>query len=78
MVYKQIQNLRKKKKLSQLEMAFKLHMSQSAYAKLENGKTKIDIERLIEIAKLLHADLNELLTYEIKSINTFINGYIPS
>lgn len=78
MVYNQIQNLRKKKNLSQFEMALKLHMSQSAYAKLENGKTKIDIDRLIEIAKLLHTDLNQLLTYEIESINTFINEYIPS
>ncbi len=74
MVYKQIQNLRKEKKISQLEMAFKLHMSQSAYAKLETGKTKIDIERLIIIAKLLHTDLNDLLSIEINRINNLIKG----
>jgi len=45
-------------------MAKKLNMSQSAYAKLENGITKLDIDRLVDIAKILEVDIQDLLNAE--------------
>ena len=37
----------------QEDIAEEIGMSQSAYAKLENGSTKIDMERLVKIAEVL-------------------------
>lgn len=38
---------------SQYEIGVKLHISQNAYYKLETGKTKLDLQRFIEITNLL-------------------------
>lgn len=38
-----------------------LHISQPAYSKLEKNETKLTVERLIEIARVLHIPVIELL-----------------
>lgn len=46
---------------SQKEMAEKLLISQSAYAKIENGITKLDVDRLLDICSLLTIDIKQLI-----------------
>lgn len=40
-------------------MAEILNMSQSAYSKMERGESKMDVERLCEIAEVLNTPVNE-------------------
>jgi transcriptional regulator with XRE-family HTH domain len=49
------------KGFSQQEMADRLNISQSAYAKIENGFTRIDVDRLRVICTILELDPDELL-----------------
>jgi transcriptional regulator with XRE-family HTH domain len=49
-------------------MASKLEISQPAYAKLENGDTRINIKRLDKISDILNIDIIDLL-----DANTTIN-----
>lgn len=73
-----IKNARKNKGISQKDIAEKLNMSQSAYAKLENGFTKIDISRLVVISEILEVDPNEFIQiHEGKTFN-FNNNQITN
>jgi transcriptional regulator with XRE-family HTH domain len=56
-----IRQLRRKRKLTQAEMADALNLSQRAYSKIENNEVQIKINRLEEIAKLLSVAPKELL-----------------
>jgi len=47
--------------MSQYEMSDSLNVSQNTYFKIETGKTKLDIYRLIQISNILEFDLYELL-----------------
>jgi transcriptional regulator with XRE-family HTH domain len=47
-----IKRLRKNFPYTQEEMAEKLNLSVGAYKKIENGITKLDIDRLNQISKL--------------------------
>ena len=58
---KRIREFRKKKGLTQIEIADKICLSQSAYAKIENGHTALDINRLVKIAKLLEVPISDFL-----------------
>jgi len=53
-----IKNQRKAKGLSQSAMAEKLHIVLKTYQNIENGITRIDIERLMQIAHLIDLDLH--------------------
>ena len=46
---------------SQEYMSAMLDLSQSTYASLEAGKTKINIDRLFEIVKILDIDIHHLI-----------------
>lgn len=62
--------LRKSKKVTQVEMAKELGMAQSVYQRIEAGIVKLKAEHLPVIARKLDvsvADLAELLFYEDKS-----------
>lgn len=52
---------RKLNHLSQEEMAEKLNISPSGYARIERGEVRISIERLEQISQILNVDLYELL-----------------
>lgn len=57
-VLKKIKTYRKGKGYSQEYMAFKLDISQAAYTNIENQISKLSVERLIEIAKILGQPLS--------------------
>jgi transcriptional regulator with XRE-family HTH domain len=69
LVYK-IKKFRVSKGYSQEDISKKLNISQSAYAKIENGITKLDIDRLFDISKILEIDIADLLNVEeAKTVN---------
>lgn len=56
-----IKRLRKERGLSQTDMAAALHIALKTYQNIEGGVTRIDIDRLEQIAEVLDAGLNDLL-----------------
>ncbi|RWU06336.1 helix-turn-helix domain-containing protein [Pedobacter chitinilyticus] len=60
-IAKRIRKVREFKKISQQELASKIGISQNAYSKIELGYSKISLDRLFLIAKLLEVDTLELL-----------------
>ncbi|OJX53516.1 MAG: hypothetical protein BGO88_00845 [Flavobacterium sp. 38-13] len=60
--------LRKLKGYTQETMAGKLHMERRSYANLENNVTKIDMERMTQIAEVYGIGLDELLAFDENKI----------
>lgn len=56
-----LRKLRIKHRLTQSELAQKLHLSRSAISNYEQGKMQPTIETLIEISKIFDISLDELL-----------------
>ncbi|WP_291728267.1 helix-turn-helix domain-containing protein [Bernardetia sp.] len=54
--------LRKLKGLSQVEIAELLEMSQNAYGRIERGETKLTVDRIKQIAKVLNVKYYDLLS----------------
>jgi transcriptional regulator with XRE-family HTH domain len=64
-----IRELREQAGFSQEQMAEKMNLSQSAYARFELSKTKIDLEQLEEFAKQLNKSLIEVIAHPERYIN---------
>ncbi|MBX2928930.1 MAG: helix-turn-helix transcriptional regulator [Saprospiraceae bacterium] len=56
-----IKEIRQRKNLSQTEVAERLSISQSAYAKIEQGAVRLDVERLMALADIFEVEYHELL-----------------
>lgn len=56
-----IRDYREDKHLTQADMAEKLGMSVTGYAKLERGESQIRVERLQQIAQILEVNIEELM-----------------
>jgi transcriptional regulator with XRE-family HTH domain len=56
-----IRNIRKSRKLTQEDMAYKMGMSLTAYRELEKGETSIVNANLIKVASLLETTTEELV-----------------
>lgn len=57
-----IRTIRRSRELSQEYMAFKLNISQNMYSKIESGKCRCSIYRLISIMDLLDTEVLEVQT----------------
>lgn len=68
-IIKKIAEIRSKKGFSYENMAHDLDLSTSAYRKIETGETKLTVERLVDISKILETPLDEFL--EINSQKNF-------
>ncbi|WP_165090796.1 helix-turn-helix domain-containing protein [Neisseria yangbaofengii] len=68
-----IRNIRKLQQLTIEDMAEKLNMSASGYAKIERGETKLQFEKLEQIAQVFNMDITELLAVGDKSIVLLMN-----
>jgi Predicted transcriptional regulators len=66
-VLRKIKKLRKERGLSQSHMADALHIALKTYQNIEGGITRIDIERLDQIARILQTRPEELLGDEARS-----------
>jgi transcriptional regulator with XRE-family HTH domain len=67
-IAKNIRKHRELKGFSQEYMAHQLNVNQSTYAKMENSSTKITIDKLFSVAKLLETDVSDLLNEEKSTI----------
>ena len=56
-VHNKIRSIRIEKNLSQEYMATLLNISQSYYAKIENGKKEMSIKMFFDILKILEVDV---------------------
>lgn len=61
-IHEKLRKLRQNKHLSQQDIANKLHISQNSYSLIESGRTKIDEQRILQLAKILGVTSTELLT----------------
>jgi|SRR5690606_40914791 len=61
-----IKRLRKARGLSQTEMADALHIALKTYQNIEGGVTRIDLDRLSQIADVLEVTLHDLVGDEKK------------
>ena len=59
-ILKHIKNTRQQKGVSQYEMSSRLNVSQNTYFKIESGKTRLDLYRLIQISNILEFDISAL------------------
>lgn len=79
MIGTKIKKIREDRKLSQIFVAEKLGISQNAYSKLVNNISKLTIDRLKDIAKILEVPDDELLNNETNVFNftnnKTANGY---
>ncbi|MCL2327635.1 MAG: helix-turn-helix transcriptional regulator [Bacteroidetes bacterium] len=73
-VIKNIKTIRKRKGISHEAMAINLGISQTSYTKIEQGETKLTVERLQKIANILNVTLNELLELEPQSFHQEIHN----
>ena len=53
---------------SQEEMAERIHMSKNGYAKIERGESKLNLDRLAQIAQVFDMDLIELMNISKKGL----------
>jgi len=74
-ILENIKRLRKERGLSQTEMAEALHIALKTYQNIEGGVTRIDIDRLSQIADVLETDLPKLLgsSEAFKPTERFLN-----
>jgi transcriptional regulator with XRE-family HTH domain len=79
-----IKQYREAKGISQEYMATQLGIAQSNYAKLERAETKLTLERLFALAKVLEVDVLQLLpqsgshVFNIHDNPNSANGYIEN
>ena len=67
-IAKNIRKYREIKGYSQEYVDHQLNINQASYAKLENNSTKITIDRLFSIAKLLETEISEILDLKNQTI----------
>ena len=61
-----LKRIREERHLSQSQMAKKLDKTQSAYARIELGETKLDIETLQKFADKVEMTMIDIITYPDK------------
>ncbi len=73
-LHKKIRFMRMYKGWSQEEMADKLHMALSGYAKIERGKTDVNYSRLQQIANIFEVELSDLVGLNEKNVLDFFEN----
>ena len=73
-LHKKIRFMRMYKGWSQEEMADKLHMALSGYAKIERGKTDVNYSRLQQIANIFEVELSDLVGLNEKNVLNFFEN----
>lgn len=71
-IHDKIRLMRELHQFSQEEMADKMHMSPSGYAKIERGETKLQYDKLIQIAQIFNINPADLVDSE-KSVIFYMN-----
>ena len=74
-INEKIRQLREQHQLSQENMADKLGMSVTGYAKIERGEVRSNLPRLEQISEVFDMDICELLSYE-ESEKVYFNNSV--
>ncbi|RDE96069.1 XRE family transcriptional regulator [Aggregatibacter aphrophilus] len=69
-----IRDIREDKHFTQADMAEKLGLSITGYAKIERGQSQINIERLQQISKVLEVSIAELIPFCDDGVVVFNNS----
>lgn len=69
-ILKNIEIFRDRSEKSQDQMAELMNISQSKYARFESGKTKTDLNQLINFCESLNTTLIDLVTYPEKYVKS--------
>lgn len=72
-INEKVKKVRELSNLTQEEMASQLNMSTNGYAKIEQGKTRLNILMLERIAAILGINLTELLNINDKNLVCLIS-----
>ncbi len=72
-IYDKIRQVREIHQWTQEEMAEKMNMSTSGYAKIERGDTKLKFDKLEQIAQIFNMDVSELMSIGDKGMIFLIN-----
>ena len=74
-VNEKIRTIRETRNWSQEDMAEKMNMSENGYAKIERGKTKLNLHKLEQIANIFNIDVLELIKNDDKNVLFFMNDH---
>ena len=69
-----IRDIREDKHLTQADMAEKLNLSETGYAKIERGESKLNIDRIQQIANVLEVNLADLIPLGDDAVIIFNNS----
>ena len=71
--------IRKAKGLRSVEIAQQLNISQGYYSHLENGTRKVTEQLLVDLARILEVNVEELrqVFQNLKPLSTVVNNWIP-
>jgi len=58
-IHEKIRFIREQQQMTQEEMAEKLNLSTSGYSKIERGETKLQFEKLQQVANIFKIDLTD-------------------
>lgn len=72
-VHNKIRMMRELNQWSQEEMAEKMSMSLNGYAKIERGETKLNLEKLEQIAQIFNTDIIEFINNRDGGVLFFMN-----
>ena len=64
----ELKKLRKEKKLSQIQLANQLNITQEKYSRLENGLTELNIDLLCKLADIYNVSIDYLCEHETKHL----------
>lgn len=73
-----IKAIRKQKNMHQREVAEQLNISQSTYAKMEQGNIKLDTDRMIALAKIFDVAYEDFLPTQADRNISFSNNQITT
>lgn len=71
-MHDKIRMMREFRQLSQEDMAEKMNMSPSGYAKIERGETRLQYDKLVQIAQIFNVSLSDLVDND-KGVIFFMN-----
>lgn len=76
MIGEKIRKIRTLRGYSQEYVSDLLNISQAAYSDIENNKTKINLERIQELAGVFKIDVNDLISFDENQVfnNTFLEN----
>lgn len=73
-IQEKIRFLRQQKGLTQEQIAELLDVTPQAYSKIEQGKTRLNIERIQQIANIFNIDITDLINNDNNGIVILLNG----